>query len=621
MIWLRRIISIPLLILFVGLFVSTFSVFTSIDLLLDMGFVKQNLVKHGIYEAQLRRALSNSMSRTINSWGTYHGYSTGDWLGLEIDSKRFSEATGRSIPMDLIHGETERAIEEILRYLKRDQGEFDLNIDTTKIIESTLVNLVNTLYRENILDLYTTSLLSTDSIMNLSVGDKNIDIGADINRIFTDSISDKWLADQIIAAIPEIVPYLMGQSDTFSILVKFDGVFENSGTIYIDDVDNETRVYWYKYISDLLVADYIERYIVEPLEIQFLFGPPIILSVDELRSIVNETIASKSEDGFNNHQFLDSLALYFMGYSDEFELTIDFGEFSSAAIDPTLDIIKAKLLKSALEESGGSILQGMITFLVDQYRYPIEKTISDLMPHDFVFTEDDLVSALSGTNDGMEILRSIEALRDVFREGFVYTDQDLKSQLGSNGAVRLNEIRDSLKIVSSYDEKDMSRNLIEFGDFDQAQIERLRDILSKNHSRVIVMQLMSLLLVFVVGFLAARDYVNKLRVILVTAFIASSVLLVVVISADAVLSSRIISLIGDLEKEISDYTYQGDLADFFIGNVTVDYTIATIYIIDNFRISLIDNIKGFAVPCMAFTAGSFIVSYFVTGLSGLKKSA
>ena len=102
MIWLRRVISIPLVILLKSLFVSTFSVFTSINLLIDPDFIKQNLVRDGVYEIQVKRALANSITRTVDSWKNYQVHSSGESLDLDIDSKRLSDAMERSIPMDLI---------------------------------------------------------------------------------------------------------------------------------------------------------------------------------------------------------------------------------------------------------------------------------------------------------------------------------------------------------------------------------------------------------------------------------------------------------------------------------------------------------------------------------------
>jgi len=602
------------------LFVSTFSVFTSINLLTDTGFVKQSLVRDGVYETQLKRALSNSITRSVDSWKNYHEYSTGESFDLEIDTKRLSDAMERSIPMDLIEAETGRAIEEILNYLKRDQEKFDLSVDMTTIIESTFLNLVDTLYRENTVDLDTISILVTNSLIDLSSVEGNI--GADTTDIIADSISNEWLKNQIIEAIPEIVPYFVGQADIFNITVNLDGVFGERSTIYIDGVDNETLGYWYKHISDLLVESYIERSIVEPVEIEFLGGSSISVSVDELRYIVNETIASEDLDALINRQSLDGLALYFMGYSDEFELSMDLEKISSAAVDPTLDIIKAKLLSSTDQDPiANSIQQGILTVLLDQYRDPIETIISDLISRDSVFNEDDLIVELSRTHEGMEILRSMENLRALLKEGFVYTDKDFQSQLGHDGAGRFNQLRDSLKTASTYDEKDLSHHLMEYANFDNTQIEGFRDILSNNTNRVLVMQLLSLISLVIIGFLVARDYINKLRAILLTVCMASLVLLGVVISADSVLSNSIISLITELENQIALQDYEGNLADLFVSNIVAEYTISSIHIIDNFRIILVDDIKGFVVPCLVFTLTVFIISHLFTGLTKLKKSA
>ena len=76
---------------------------------------------------------------------------------------------------------------------------------------------------------------------------------------------------------------------------------------------------------------------------------------------------------------------------------------------------------------------------------------------------------------------------------------------------------------------------MEYANFDNTQIEGFRDILSNNTTRVLVMQLLSLISLVIIGFLVARDYINKLRAILLTVCMASLVLLGVVISADSVL--------------------------------------------------------------------------------------
>ena len=612
MIWLRRIISVPLVILFIALAIPAFSVFTSINILIEPDFIKQNLISNGVYETEFKRSLRRSVTETIDTWKDHLEYSAGQPLDIEIDSKKLAYAFERSIPMDVIEAETGRAIEEILSYMRRDQEEFDLGIDMTRIIESTLLNLVNISYKEEIVDLEIVSKGVTNSVINS-------DIDADI---IAQSIPNEWLNNQIIEAIPEFVPYAAGQSETFSITVNLDGVFEEDSIIYIDGVANDALGRWYEYISDLLVESFINRSVAEPVEID-LFGVfSVGLSVDELRYIVNETVASKNLDDLIDSQSLDGLASYLMGSSDEFELSMDFGEVSSGAVDPTLDIIKAKLLNTASQGSAiNSILEGAITVLVDQYRDPIEAVISDLIPHNLVISKHDLMADLSRTEGGMEILQSMENLRALLKEGFVYTDKELRSQLGPDGVVRLNQIRDLIKEASAYDEKDLSRHMMEYGKLDTGQIEGLRDILSNNTSRVLVMQLLSLILLVMIGLLVARDYINKIRAILLMGFVASLVMLAVVISVDSVLSNSIISLITDLETQIARREYEGDWTDLFVSSIVTEYTISTINIIDNFRIILVDEIKYFGVSCGLLTFALFVASHLVSRLGKQWKSA
>ena len=134
MIWLRRMISVPLAILFIALAIPAFSVFTSINILIEPDFIKQNLISNGVYETEFKLSLRRSVTETIDTWKDDLEYSTGQPLDSEIDSRKLAYAFERAIPMDVIEAETGRAIEEILSYMRRDQEEFDLVIVMSRII-------------------------------------------------------------------------------------------------------------------------------------------------------------------------------------------------------------------------------------------------------------------------------------------------------------------------------------------------------------------------------------------------------------------------------------------------------------------------------------------------------
>ena len=113
-------------------------------------------------------------------------------------------------------------------------------------------------------------------------------------------------------------------------------------------------------------------------------------------------------------------------------------------------------------------------------------------------------------------MQALDYVREVFSEGWTYTDADLRSDLmssgGSGDVEALDDLRTSIRDGWTFTDADLRRSLRESGGEEAvSELDRIRDMLSRAWLVRLVIFLLWIILLVAIGFLGGRQLVEQAR--------------------------------------------------------------------------------------------------------------
>jgi len=538
MIWVRRIIALPFIILaFLTFQVGILAQQTASNLI-NPSFYLETLGDSNIYSFLLTDLPTTALKdvRKANSNPII------DQSGLSDETIVTSINT--ILPPDWLQSNFESTVTGVGDYVTGKTDEFAISIPVDERVQAASDQITFILNESDIYKM----VMENQVRPVVSEASKNklpFDVSVNEEQLMSSIqkiISKEWLTGEIDSVLTEVVPYAVGSEDTFSLVVTVDDRIEVAvGEIKSLMADANA----YEALFEGSIAPNISSSIGNSAKLPY----GIEITDEEISSIIKKT-APPSWMQRTTESVLDNATPYLVGKTDEFKISINIEPNKEEAVSDLMDLAERKfndkltdlpdcdpsevvnILNSpvaglpscypsdpALKQQMQGFTKSYVTTVISAVRPQIINTI----PNSIEFDQNSLREVVP-----LEALESFDQGREIVKEGYIFTEKDLENLIkqgaGDNSWNQVAKVRNSLSKGIQYNEQDF-RIHIETVTADGGQtlsmLDQMRGILKLVHMFNMAVYIPTILIAAIVGFLGGRGWIQRLMWAAITMLIAS----------------------------------------------------------------------------------------------------
>ena len=534
MIWVGRIFSLPVgLVFFVLLLVSLVLLQVS-DSFLDPDFYTNELRKADIYEFVLVDLLTSALdeAKEHDPDEMPGGFEENPLVTSGLSTQEIVSSVNKAVPPEWVQGLVEQSFDQFGRYITGERGLFEVTVragEQVPILVEETKSLLRKADAYNLLyDEVVTPAVEESADMELPLG-----IEVSTSRLVEAArrvVPAEWVQAEVEDALDEITPYAIGERDTFEITVQ---ISDRVG-IALDEIKQllrEADAY------ELLYTEVVEPRALDNLgeTVELPFGVTVTGEevIAALRRVAPaEWVQEQAET------LIDEVGPYMTGEVNSFAIEVSLEDNKRQARTELIEFVDSRLtelvdslpscasadeLRSALSlrESGElprcippDILTGEVR---DRYNIDIGENIQQHLlgpiPDTITFTDTQLRQALVQAGAGENIDR-LDDLREILRDGWHYSETDLRADLlehsGEAAVERLDDIRMFLTDGWTYTNVDFRQDVSEQSDGDTLEaIDNARSMLDLARTFRWVVFLPLLLILVSIGFMGGRGWAGR----------------------------------------------------------------------------------------------------------------
>ena len=538
MIWVRRIIALPFIILaFITFQVGVLAQQTASNLI-SPSFYLETLADSNVYSFLLTD-LPNTALQDVRK---AHSNPIIEQSGLSDET--IVSSINTIVPPDWLQSNFESTVTGVGDYVTGKTDEFTISIPVDERVQAASNQITFVLNESDIYKMVMENQVRP-VVSEASKNELPFDVSVNEDQLMTSIqkiISKAWLTGQIDSVLGEVVPYAVGSEDTFSIVVKVDDRIEVA-VAEVKSLMAEANAY--EALFEGSIAPNISSSIGNSAKLPY----GIEITDEEISSIIKKT-APPSWMQKTTESILDNATPYLVGKTDEFTISINIEPNKEEAVSDLMALAEQKLntkladlpdcdtdevvnilnnpvaglpscypADPSLKQQMQSFTRSYVTTVISAVRPQIINTI----PNSIDFDQNSLRQVVPA-----KALDSFDQGRDIVRDGYTFTEKDLENLIkqgaGDNSWNQVSKVRDSLSKGIQYNERDF-RIHIETVTADGGQtlsmLDQVRGILKLVHMFNMAVYIPTLLIAAIVGFLGGRGWVQRLMWAAITMLVAS----------------------------------------------------------------------------------------------------
>ena len=538
MIWVRRIIALPFIILaFITFQVGVLAQQTASNLI-SPSFYLETLADSNVYSFLLTD-LPNTALQDVRK---AHSNPIIEQSGLSDET--IVSSINTIVPPDWLQSNFESTVTGVGDYVTGKTDEFTISIPVDERVQAASNQITFVLNESDIYKMVMENQVRP-VVSEASKNELPFDVSVNEDQLMGSIqkiISKAWLTGQIDSVLGEVVPYAVGSEDTFSIVVKVDDRIEVA-VAEVKSLMAEANAY--EALFEGSIAPNISSSIGNSAKLPY----GIEITDEEISSIIKKT-APPSWMQKTTESILDNATPYLVGKTDEFTISINIEPNKEEAVSDLMALAEQKLntkladlpdcdtdevvnilnnpvaglpscypADPSLKQQMQSFTRSYVTTVISAVRPQIINTI----PNSIDFDQNSLRQVVPA-----KALDSFDQGRNIVRDGYTFTEKDLENLIkqgaGDNSWNQVSKVRDSLSKGIQYNERDF-RIHIETVTADGGQtlsmLDQVRGILKLVHMFNMAVYIPTLLIAAIVGFLGGRGWVQRLMWAAITMLVAS----------------------------------------------------------------------------------------------------
>lgn len=336
--------------------------------------------------------------------------------------------------------------------------------------------------------------------------------GGSLARVFTHVATPEWMAAQVEGAGNEGVDYAVARSDTLAIRIGFDENEVEQAAAEIADVITEADAF------DIAYTNVVEPATRESTAEVSTLPYGVVLTRNEVVDAVRDAVAGDWLEAQAAVLAAD-VAAYATGQTDAFVTTFDLAAAKPEAWHALTAIATTSLrqalrdlpecataaeneaARAALERELPSCIPwdvppaDIVAIAVPAIATAIDETVLDRIPDLVTYSEQDLRDNLE-RDGGSDALLALDEIRELFREGWTYTDDDLRADLDEDAFDLIEDAR--LALSTGY--------VLQASDESPEGLDEVRDAIALGAGDPWIPALIAAALLLLIGFLGGRSW-------------------------------------------------------------------------------------------------------------------
>ena len=534
MIRVRRLLTLPLGLLFLVLLILTLVVFRVGETFLEPGFYKEQLAKADLYNFLLDELPRSGIEEMREKEPTFFSDDLEEnaVVTLALSTDEIVSSLQTALPPEWLQAQVEQVIDQAGGYITGEQDSFEITIEAAERVKATKEQVEALIHQAQIYDLLFDEIVSPQ--VDEALVEDNLPLGIILTREEIVSavqrvVPEEWVEEQAVLALDEFTAYMVGERGSFEIRVD---LAQRADVALTEVKELLKRVDFGELLFDQVLDPFLEGNLTQLTELPF----GIAITQEEIKSALREVAPPE----WVEEQVLgviDEVGPYLIGSTDSFQVVISLDERREVALQAIGDLVDAKLheLIQGLPQCDTGQLafaDGIPSFnalpacyppdfdleeLVDSLDIDITGGVEDMIGNQLLkpvtYTQADLRKALSGSG-GTRALEIVDNIREVISQGWTYNDVDLRGDLaesqGEDAIGTLDDVRNALSEGFTYSDADLREDLADVEDgVTLDNLDEFRDQLGRARSlRYLVYVLWALLLV-AIGVLGGRHWWSK----------------------------------------------------------------------------------------------------------------
>jgi hypothetical protein len=517
MMWIRRIVSVPLIVLFFLLFV----------VVLVITQTNCTFGNPGFYNAQLRQADMYNFVYAEAMPAALDEIQTDQSSDFQIDISEIEDdlisAARKILPPEWLEERVESATETFIPYLLGGTDSFTYTVEFKDRVETAAEVIKNdimggeafdTIYRNAI------SQAADEVLENLDKMPFSLTLSRTQVEEFLMVAADRdWIVSEVAKAIDAVTPYFTGDAEHSAITLDLRDRVEPVAAAVIDLLSTQEA---YDYLIDELITPVILENIGPSIGLSY----GITLSRPEIASALEEAL-SPSWVQARLADLINALADYIKGETDGIRIVVALSDVKAEALSVIVEMADDKLeakfyslpVCSAAEfllatqnlppgslpgcRPVGVSYQEFKTMLNIDVAAVVGQKVGSLIPGQWVYTDADLRELL-----GEEDMNFLEDVRDKVADGWTFTEADLLDKLDYEGQQTLDDVRSWIKNGYTVTEADL-RDRIVAGDGPTDSFDGVRHRINTARTWLWALWFIPFAFLVLIAFLCGRNWLSR----------------------------------------------------------------------------------------------------------------
>ena len=452
-----------------------------------------------------------------------------------LTPEQVAAATRRAIPPEDLEALVTPAVEGAMDYVSSRDDEVTIRVDAGANLDA-LVRELTVLFRETgayerLLERELTPVFSRWVDEGLPPGGEKSawvsilrgqsgEAGGSLARVFISVATPEWMAAQVDGAASEGVDYAVARSDALAIRIGFDGAAIEQAAAEIAAVITEGDAYHIVYIN---VVEPVTRESTPGIS---LLPYSVVLRQSDVVGAMWDAVSGEWLDEQASLLALD-VAAYATGQTDSFVTAFDLAAAKPDAWHALTVTATASLRASlrdlpecttaAENETARAALEHYLpscipwdvpaadiaAIAVPAIATAIDEKVLDRIPDTATYSHQDLRDNLE-RDGGPDALLALDDIRQLFREGWTYTDDDLRADLDENAFDLIQDARLVLSTGYVLGASEDSSEALEEG------LDEIRNAIGLGSDDLWIPGLILVALLLVVAFLGGRSWRGRL---------------------------------------------------------------------------------------------------------------
>ena len=518
MIWVRRISAIPLIIIFVILFIVVLLVTQVNSSFANPGFYNDQLRRADMYNFVYDKALPAALDEIQTDQSSATPFDITNIKAEIVSSAR------KIVPPEWLQAQVETASNTIIPYVAGKTDRFTYTVALKdRVTTGAQVIKTDLLQGDTFAKLYNDAIsYAADKVLeNLDRVPYSLTLSKEqVENFLRTAAPEDWVSSQAMAAVDFVTPYVTGDSDHFTITIQLRDRVDPTAAAALELLSGQET---YNYLLDEIITPIVLQNIGTSVNL----GYRVTLSQAEVVSAIKQVLPQSWVEA-RLGDLINAIAAYVKGEANTIQITVNLADRKAAALNILTALADQKLeaqfnslpvcsmaqfLQMVQTLPPGSVpscrpsgvsYQDFKTALGVNVANSVQQAVIIHLPDQWVYTEADLRQSLGTDNADF-----IDKARNWVSSGWTFTEADLTDKLGSDHEQTLNDARDKIKNGYTVTETDLTDKIAKT-DADLASFNTARHRIDTATTWAWAVWLLLFLVLIPVAFLCGRSWISRL---------------------------------------------------------------------------------------------------------------